>query len=433
MIKSKKIALKNLINKKRKTHKKRNGIKKKISQHGGVEKLMCERVLGEGAYGIVFMGESKISAPVAVKFLKGMAGQGGTYDRQIKIHRNEKAIYEIIKDLNCENLLKSIEIPDINISIVGAYNLNKSEPALITELCEFDLNSLINGFVQIGNMNIYGTNHTVHNIQNKTILYYIASQIFNGLYALYQKNIVHCDIKPENVLVKRENGDKYTFKICDFGFATKHDQFPIANTYNKRYSENKEKLYQRHTLGYSIFSNLHIFNTYMKDLTGYALTLYVLEHRKICDIKTENLSISKVTGSVKIVKDILYFISVLEQEMLLQAPLHNNHAKDTEIYKKTYEEIKGLFEKWVESIRVPDSHSIPITNKKQYSLPLTYNSTNSLPLNESFIIPNMKVKNIKNIETHYSRSMGDLDSYITTGSANASWDTYFQEMCEDRP
>jgi serine/threonine protein kinase len=39
--------------------------------------------------------------------------------------------------------------------------------------------------------------------------------------------IIHSDIKPENILIKKEQGGQYTFKICDFGFAAKHETFTV--------------------------------------------------------------------------------------------------------------------------------------------------------------------------------------------------------------
>jgi len=49
---------------------------------------------------------------------------------------------------------------------------------------------------------------------------YILNQIIQGMDTLIQNNIIHRDIKPENILCHQE-GDKLTFKICDFGFSKK--------------------------------------------------------------------------------------------------------------------------------------------------------------------------------------------------------------------
>ena len=43
-------------------------------------------------------------------------------------------------------------------------------------------------------------------------------QILTALQYLHKKDVVHCDLKPENVLLTSENGMPQT-KLCDFGFA----------------------------------------------------------------------------------------------------------------------------------------------------------------------------------------------------------------------
>ena len=44
------------------------------------------------------------------------------------------------------------------------------------------------------------------------------TQILVALQYLHKKDIVHCDLKPENVLLTSETGMPQA-KLCDFGFA----------------------------------------------------------------------------------------------------------------------------------------------------------------------------------------------------------------------
>jgi len=47
---------------------------------------------------------------------------------------------------------------------------------------------------------------------------YLFLKILIALKHLHSKNIVHCDLKPENVLLS-SNSDFPQVKLCDFGFA----------------------------------------------------------------------------------------------------------------------------------------------------------------------------------------------------------------------
>lgn len=58
---------------------------------------------------------------------------------------------------------------------------------------------------------------------NKLYLFVTSSslqphQILTALQYLHKKDVVHCDLKPENVLLTSETGMPQT-KLCDFGFA----------------------------------------------------------------------------------------------------------------------------------------------------------------------------------------------------------------------
>ena len=48
----------------------------------------------------------------------------------------------------------------------------------------------------------------------------IAKQIISSLIWLHSKDIVHCDLKPDNILVEEEGGGFANVKLCDFDSAT---------------------------------------------------------------------------------------------------------------------------------------------------------------------------------------------------------------------
>lgn len=51
---------------------------------------------------------------------------------------------------------------------------------------------------------------------NENVIAFILHGIANGLKYLHENNIIHWDIKSDNILLKRNTND---IKICDFGYA----------------------------------------------------------------------------------------------------------------------------------------------------------------------------------------------------------------------
>lgn len=48
---------------------------------------------------------------------------------------------------------------------------------------------------------------------------YIASQICSGIHYMHSSNIVHDDIKLDNIIVNKNSRDVTLFEICDFGYS----------------------------------------------------------------------------------------------------------------------------------------------------------------------------------------------------------------------
>ena len=61
-------------------------------------------------------------------------------------------------------------------------------------------------------------------------------QIFSGLRYLHQRDILHCDIKPENILFE-ERDEQYYIKLIDFGVArdlATYEEQDVAGTVSSR-------------------------------------------------------------------------------------------------------------------------------------------------------------------------------------------------------
>ena len=151
--------------------------------------------LGSGSFGSVYLAKNKYTnEKVAMKQIK-------------KSSQNLLSDGEITDEIE---ILKTLDHPDI-VRIIESY-VTKNSYILITEYCEggelFD---------------------QVKNQLSETQIAVIFKQILSGLAYLHSNNIVHRDLKLENILIhdkeKSDNGeDLFDIKIIDFGTARFFDK-----------------------------------------------------------------------------------------------------------------------------------------------------------------------------------------------------------------
>ncbi|TAK79076.1 MAG: hypothetical protein EPO11_00630 [Gammaproteobacteria bacterium] len=144
--------------------------------------------LGEGNFAIVYHGRCG-AIEVAVKILKIEDAAA------IKIYEQEKKIMAIISECQAD---------DPNEHVVKFFGCAKREPILVME------------YLPGGDL--------IKNICEGDITmqesYQIAADVANGLAFLHKHNIIHCDLKPDNILLTQTQSDKTKrAKIADFGFA----------------------------------------------------------------------------------------------------------------------------------------------------------------------------------------------------------------------
>ena len=147
--------------------------------------------LGDGSYGVVYLAVNIITKQnIAMKKIK-------------KVKENEIDDMEIKNEIN---ILKKLDHPNI-VKIIEFYSAPKAY-YIITDFCS--CGELYN---QIKNQ--YSENQLA-------VLFY---QVLSGLYYLHSNNIVHRDLKLENILISEIEKDKVTnekyfwVKIIDFGTA----------------------------------------------------------------------------------------------------------------------------------------------------------------------------------------------------------------------
>ena len=147
-----------------------------------MENYMLLDLIGEGAFGKIYRAQRKSTYQI-VAIMK--IGKKKKQDKEIKSLRLEIDILKKIFDENVIQLLDSFE--------------TNSEFCLVTELAQGQLYEILEEDKKLPESEIK----------------FIARQLVAGLFYLHSNNIIHRDIKPQNILISA-NG---IIKICDFGFA----------------------------------------------------------------------------------------------------------------------------------------------------------------------------------------------------------------------
>lgn len=247
---------------------------------GGNNTYVCdtENPIGRGGFGYVLAckksGKGHIST-VAVKF-------ANTEKSMVEL-KHEIEMYNIMsknKGYGHDQIVKMLLDVDISPSI-QSYG-----PILVLEYCNN------------GDLTKYVQNTRTYNIVD------ILSQIFKGMYYLYNIGILHLDLKPGNILVHNRNiianhyfhsananpkSDNMLFKIADFGLA-KYIQPSVdgveSDTINIRKMTAVTPIYK------PTFRNIDR-STYFRDLYAFFCIIYYLYWRKHFNIIPKGKQISR--------------------------------------------------------------------------------------------------------------------------------------------
>ncbi|XP_037046923.1 serine/threonine-protein kinase D3 isoform X2 [Bradysia coprophila] len=158
-----------------------------VQDIGKLYQIFADEVLGSGQFGIVYGGlHRKTHREVAIKVIDKLRFPT-KQEAQLK---NEVAILQNISHCGVVNLERMFENPE-KIYVV----MEK----LKGDMLEMILSS------QRGKL-------------SERVTKFLITQILVALKHLHSKNIVHCDLKPENVLLSSD-AEFPQVKLCDFGFA----------------------------------------------------------------------------------------------------------------------------------------------------------------------------------------------------------------------
>ncbi len=167
--------------------------------------------LGKGGFGRVFeVIEKTTNKKYAMKI----------------IHKDSKKIYKYDTVKDEVNILKNLSHPNI----IKFYDFQESVSKLyiIMELAEGEslfewIAKNYNNNVNINNNDDNNNNNNSNQIIDESKIYIIIKQLLLAIHYLHLHNIIHRDIKPQNILFKRNN-DINNIKLIDFGLSVKNLQ-----------------------------------------------------------------------------------------------------------------------------------------------------------------------------------------------------------------
>ncbi|CAI8049417.1 Serine/threonine-protein kinase D3 [Geodia barretti] len=146
-----------------------------------------EEILGSGQFGTVYGGQNRHTAkPVAVKIIDKLRFPH-KHESQL---RTEVTILQNLGHPGIIHLEHMFDTPERIYVVMEKMNGDMLEMILSSPNSKLD----------------------------ERITKFMIYQILTALQYLHKKDVVHCDLKPENVLLTSENGMPQT-KLCDFGFA----------------------------------------------------------------------------------------------------------------------------------------------------------------------------------------------------------------------
>ena len=170
------------------------------------EKLEDEKI-GKGGFGEVYKAKDKVTNELRAMKIIDTDCNGEEYEKEIKKLINE--LNNMDKCCNDYKNIYSVEFYD--------YFITKNEFIIIMELCDNNLQNYLNerkkGF----------SSEEIHNIM---------TQLNETFKIMVKENIVHRDIKLENILIKYLDKEKNTFlvKLTDYGISKQITNSTICKT-----------------------------------------------------------------------------------------------------------------------------------------------------------------------------------------------------------
>ena len=177
-----------------------------LGEEGGLEdpliglvisKYLLVRKLGQGGMGAVYIAlQQPLMREVALKLILNL-GRDDLSSQRFEREARATAL------LNHPNIVK---LHDFGVDTIGK---SKHLPFMVQELVEGNttLTDLMKRFSTTGKR------------MPAQVVSTIFGQLLDALQAAHNKNLIHRDIKPDNIMIERVTGNPYLVKILDFGLA----------------------------------------------------------------------------------------------------------------------------------------------------------------------------------------------------------------------
>ena len=207
--------------------------------------------LGEGATCICFSCMDNFSNIFAIKLFKP------NFNEEFQ---NEN---ETLKKLKYENIINLIEFGK------GKIEINYSNKNYNYELDLFrNINEINFSLFEICNYDLFDYIYITKSGFNENIAKKIFIQILNSVEFIHNNNFVHCDIKPENILID----NNFKIKLIDFGYSIK-----LKNENEKIFKIKGTKIYSPPEIYYNINNNINKgFDGKFCDIFSLGVVLFVL-------------------------------------------------------------------------------------------------------------------------------------------------------------
>ena len=150
-------------------------------------------ILGSGGYGDVYKGRW-LGTQIALKRFR-------------KRTISKQALKDFVKEIEMLNQLRH---PNIVLYMGVSLDL-QSHFCMVTEY--------------VGKGSLFEMLHTIKMVLDDEKITLIAKQVAMALLYLHKRQLFHCDIKSQNILI---NSD-WTVKLCDFGLSRYKDKFESDN------------------------------------------------------------------------------------------------------------------------------------------------------------------------------------------------------------